>query len=438
MKTSTLKLTTAALLLSAFLTPAQAHFLYASVSPDKATFEFAESPGDDQLPDLAGKLSDTEFLAFPQPGSKGTKISPHSLGHIATVPVDRQVVAANLLYGILDRSEGGRGIFRLEYYAKATQSWAQAAEPVGQSYEILLKKSGDRIQITPVVNRKPANSEIVIYRRGQADQTLLFTGTPLEISTKDLVAVRGMHAIEKPGELDGKKYELIRQYATITAPAEADVPAGGDINAWYLLKHAYDARESFTDEIANISGTVISEASGKSTSTPFVYTFGNGLDFPGTGELPNEDVQHQIESIFSHRRGRNFVYGDGKNPIVFTGNNNANGIQVALQSDSQSTYRIKDNVITEVRRSIPTGYFIISVLDTLDTKFHSTLSQLFTVTYYDKAGQIKSVETFQDTYTIVEGFYLPAQRIMTTTTPEGAQTVVIKFEDLKLTLRERS
>jgi len=90
-------------------------------------------------------------------------------------------------------------------------------------------------------------------------------------------------------------------------------------------------------------------------------------------------------------------------------------------------------VITEVRRSTPTGYFIISILETLKTQYNTTLSQLFTVTYYDKTGQIKIVQTFQDSYTNVEGYYLPHKRTITNTTPNGVEKVTLTFSNLALT-----
>lgn len=433
MNTNHLKIVASALIALTLSSSSLAHFLYATATPTEGVFEFAESPGDDQLDDLAGKLEVTKFMHFPDLGTKSTALKPASLGHVSTVPIQKGIVAADLVYGILDRSEAGRGVFRLEYFAKGTQTWKQAESPIGQQYEILLKKVDSRILITPVVAGKPIPSDVIIYRRGKTEETLKFTSQPLEIAAKDLTAVRATHAIEKSGELEGKKYDLIRQYATITTPAEADVPAGGDINAWHLLKEAHDARESLQDAIASIAGQITVESKGQSKSVPFIYSFTTGLDIPGNGELPDEDAIHQIESIFTHRRGRAFALGDGQKPTIFTGDTNTNGIQIALQDSTNGSYRVKDNVITEVRRSTPTGYFIISILETLKTQYNTTLSQLFTVSYYDKTGKIKIVQTFQDSYTNVEGYYLPHQRTITNTTPNGVEKVTLTFSNLALT-----
>ncbi len=427
------RLTLSALTAISLATFAQAHFLYASATPSSATVEFAEYPGNSRIANLAGKMDTAKVFHFDNSSSQPQSLKLEKFDEITTSKMNGGTVIAEIVYGVMDRSEGGRGIFRLDYFAKGTQSWAEASKSYNREFEIVIKKDASGVTATALANGKPVACEYAISHHGTGEITGVSKDGTFKVDTDKLIAIRATHAIQKSGTLEDKKYDLIRQYATLTAPAEANVPAGGDLTAWYLLKQAHDSREVLPNTVSSVSGKVRVIQDGLEGTGIFTFSFKDGLKLEWSGAQSLQDrCKQQLSSLIAHRRGRAFELGDGSNPVAFTGDENAVGKQVTLQDKSNSTYRVSGDVISEVRRNSNDGYFIISILDIAKTDYGTQLPRHFAVSNFDAKGNLRSVDAFRDEYEKVEGIYMPVYRSIISLTGEGAKTFTIYFSDIKI------
>ena len=76
-----------------------------------------------------------------------------------------------------------------------------------------------------------------------------------------------------------------------------------------------------------------------------------------------------------------------------------------------STYRVKDDRITQINRKMPYVAFTINVEDSALTQDDKYLTTRYTVYYFSpKDGSLTNVESFSDTHTRVGAVDLPATR----------------------------
>ena len=132
--------------------------------------------------------------------------------------------------------------------------------------------------------------------------------------------------------------------------------------------------------------------------------------------VPNEDLkkweQGQISMIATHRGPRNFDESDGKYSLSFAGEeNHPQGPRIRIGDSMGSTYRIKDNRITQINRKMPYVAFTINVEDSTLTQDDKYLTTRYTVYYFSpKDGSLSNVESFSDTHVRVGNADLPATR----------------------------
>jgi hypothetical protein len=213
------------------------------------------------------------------------------------------------------------------------------------------------------------------------------------------------------------------------------IPAGADPQAYDLLKSAYDHRQQLPALFAGFSADIAVNDAGTEVAGKLVYTPGKPMDLT----LDNPATQMKwlrdaIGSLIGHRITGAFAQGDGSNPITFGADDHSPvGRLVALNDGLQSSYRVRDNQIVQVNRSMGDTKFTILVLDSLKTNEGKFLPRNFVVTYFDAGtGALKRAECFSDTYTEIHGAWLPTSR--TIVTSENGAVVARSFalRNLKL------
>lgn len=119
-----------------------------------------------------------------------------------------------------------------------------------------------------------------------------------------------------------------------------------------------------------------------------------------------------LYNLVGHRRGGDFAQGDGRNPLSFDkGPENNFGRLINLNDRMQSSYRVRDNKVTEVTRVAGNTRFTISVMETLEADPGKYLANHFTVAYRDaKTNALKMFEGYRDSYGQVDGVWLPVGR----------------------------
>lgn len=161
--------------ITATLVPASAHahFLWAYLTPEEKTLSIGlqESPTDSPLP-----------LGERSPKVKAWTTTEKSLplalsGDVLKTSTAAHCVGVSLDYGVLDRTDQGRGIYWLRYYAKAADSDEASQTKVDLPVDVAYAVSEGRPTVTVFNNGKPAaGAEVVVPGEGESE---LFSGSTL-------------------------------------------------------------------------------------------------------------------------------------------------------------------------------------------------------------------------------------------------------------------
>lgn len=202
-----------------------------------------------------------------------------------------------------------------------------------------------------------------------------------------------------------------------TAQGAKDVPAKADPEAWNLLKAARATREVLPDTVKRITAQLVFNDNGEIKTGTLEYEVQNQavIKIDGLSEEAKAWVNDQVNSVLAHRRNGDFSKSDGRHPITFAANDKADkspiGRRVELHDSMQSSYRIKNNQVVEVDRTMADDHFVINVLETTPTADGKFLPRNFIVNYFDaKTGAVKRSESFTDEYQKIDGVWVPATR----------------------------
>jgi hypothetical protein len=127
-------------------------------------------------------------------------------------------------------------------------------------------------------------------------------------------------------------------------------------------------------------------------------------------------TQQQLAMMVGHRGYRSFDQADGKYVLTLGPEEvHALGRLIYINGDGMnSRYRVKDERICQIQRSMERVKFTINIEDTITTRDDKVLTTRFTVYYFaPSTGQLTQVESFADDYTEVRGVVLPKTRRVT-------------------------
>jgi hypothetical protein len=209
-----------------------------------------------------------------------------------------------------------------------------------------------------------------------------------------------------------------------------------DPAAWNLLKSARETSQNFPANFAGVTVDIVLNDNGKVAKGSLTYKVGESgeLKIEGLDEETKGWLNDQAMSIIAHRRGGDFAKGDGRHPITFAEDDNSPaGRRIALNDSMKSFYRIRNQQVVEVDRTMGADHFVITVLETAKTPEGKSLPRHFTVTYFDaKTGAVKRTETFTDEYKLVDGVWFPASRRMVRAENGKAITRVTEFHNPRI------
>ncbi len=186
-----------------------------------------------------------------------------------------------------------------------------------------------------------------------------------------------------------------------------------DPNARGLLRKAFDKTARWQPDFKGFTADLSANVSGKEYRGSVTVKGPKDV----TVTLPDPEVQkwaeNQIGMIAVHRGPRSFDESDGKYALTL-GDDAIHplGPSLHIHGDGmQSSYRIKDDRITQINRRMPYVAFTINVEDSAQTADHKYLTTRYTVYYFSpKDGSLTNVESFSDTHTRVGASDLPATR----------------------------
>lgn len=434
---------------------ANAHFIWIELKPagdaQQARVYFGEeaSPGESHL---IGKVAHTKlWLRTPSGEPQELKAAAGQGAEEAVLSAgcpssDAASLEATCDYGIYERGPSG---LLLQYYAKHLGGdWARHADKLARTsrlkLDIVPQQEAAELKLQVLYNGQPApGGEVVVVdpageaHEFQADKEgRVVAPTP----AGGRYAVRAAH-IEPAatGERNGKKFAQTWHYCTLTL----DVPGTGksskltaskssDPSALEALTRARDGRSLWND-FPGFSTTLTVTDGGKQITGKAT------IDANGTVELdmpksPVADwVEEQLNSLVQHRMPDGEV---AQGQVTYSDEDTSHplGRKIDLGDPSlQSAYRLKDDVIMEVNRSMGPMRFTISVLEIVRNAENKYLPRSFTMNFFDaKTGELRTGLAYWNDWQRVGKFDLPKTITEVAAKKGGASTRQIAFSDVKL------
>jgi len=427
-----------AALLAALTVPAQAHFIWLSVEPGsdgkpEARVWFGEdpSPGAEHL---APKVAHTKVRAGA--GDLATDVelkavTGDGLGEwIGKLPNAHGSVQLEATCDYGTYGHGGTSTL-VQYYAKALKpatsaDLAAAARSKELPLDVVPELTPEGLKFTVLWQGKPsAKTPVSVLDLEGKDEELTTDdeGQVLHRNPgKGLISARaGQREDDKAGERNGKKYDSVSHFTTLTlrlpvdaqvasAPSATPAPAAEAAGepAGDLLAKAREARAmwhdfpGFTGEVVltideqGVPGRITVDEAGEVV-----------LDVPNADADGLKWARRQLASLVSHRMPADAI-GSGAT-VVPEGGDHPLGKLIKLEGESMgSVYRIDNNVVTEVNRDTPTGRFTISVMDVYWNPEHKYLPTAFNVSYWEQpSGKLKSSQSNLHRWERVGAFDLP-------------------------------
>lgn len=227
----------------------------------------------------------------------------------------------------------------------------------------------------------------------------------------------------------------------IDTPAQSEKPPSpkADPAAWNLLKAARETREVLPDTVKHIAAQLVFNDNGDIKTGTVSYDVQSRaiIQIEGLSDEAKAWVEDQVNSVLAHRRNGDFNKADGRHPITFAANDKDDksplGRRVELHDAMKSSYRIKNNQVVEVDRTMADDHFVITVLETTPTAKGKFLPRTFVVNYFDaKTGALKRSEMFTDEYQKVEEVWIPASRRIIVAQNGEITTRLLIFQNIVL------
>lgn len=236
--------------LAALPSASQAHFLWATLDPQSRTVAVGlqEVPGTEPLPLGARAARVRAWLPLNRP------VSLKADGNWLRGDAKGGSVGVGLDYGVIDRRDGGRGVFWLKYYAKAAATVGASQSELDLPVELSAVVAGDgKTRVTVRKDGKPAAGADVVVE--DADGKTAFEGKTdaegaavLPPATGPL-QVRALVTESTPGSHEGKHYDLIRSYGTLTVQNPAAEPLSRQFRESFGEMHDVVSNTAFIDTV---------------------------------------------------------------------------------------------------------------------------------------------------------------------------------------------
>jgi hypothetical protein len=197
---------------------------------------------------------------------------------------------------------------------------------------------------------------------------------------------------------------------TTAQPTVADDPQARE-----LLRRAFENTARWQKDFTGFTADLTINISGKATSSPVIVKSPREVSV----QLADADVQkwaqEQLGMIAVHRGPRSFEESDGKYVLTMEEDGHPMGTKLVIHG-SNSFYRLKDNRITQINRSMAHPgmapfAFTINVEESAVTQDQKYLTTKYTVYYYSPTdGKLNNVESFTDSHVRIGSSDLPATR----------------------------
>lgn len=412
------------LLLVAGLAPSiQAHFLFVRVLAPAEGGRFAEvyfselaEAGD---PRFIDKIAHTQLWLQNAPGKFEPLLARKTPDRLrAHLPTSGSIgVVGACTYGVLARPK--QPTFLLRHFPKALAGQPEELDKMRpldrQPLEILAAFGKDEVRFTVLLDGKPMPGAAFTTVDAALQNTRL-TGDDKGIAiwkpaAPGAYSVYTHHTRKEGGEFGGKKYEEIRDFATL-AFSWPLVRKDADAAAVALFEEAIAARaqwEKFPGFQARIRGNLAGRAFEGAISLDAKGTATFTDDDPSRAESVSPWVEDQLQSIALHRLPRP---GSGDKPLLRFAEGKAEGplgrLLIFEGGAFASSYRVKDKQIVVVNRHLAKENMTITILENDKNAEGRFLPRCYVAQYFDaESGRLLRTETVQNRWQRVGAWDLP-------------------------------
>jgi Protein of unknown function (DUF3386) len=203
---------------------------------------------------------------------------------------------------------------------------------------------------------------------------------------------------------------------TYTRQTAQSVAMQDDAKARELLHRAFDRTARWRADFVGFTAALTVHDDGMEHRGTVDVTMPRTVEVSIAEAGLQQWTQQQLAMMVGHRGYRSFDQADGKYVLTLGPEEaHALGRLIYINGDGMnSRYRVKDERICQIQRSMERVKFTINIEDTITTRDDKVLTTRFTVYYFAPGtGQLTQVESFADDYTEVRGVVLPKTRRVT-------------------------
>jgi hypothetical protein len=186
-----------------------------------------------------------------------------------------------------------------------------------------------------------------------------------------------------------------------------------DSNARDLLRQAFDRTARWPADFGGFSASLLCHDNGVEQWGTVKVTMPRTVEVSLPEAGLQQWAQQQLAMLAGHRAYRTFDQADGKYVLTLgPQDTHPLGWLVNIYGDGMdSRYRVRDERICQIQRTMERVKFTINIEDTMTTRDDKILTTRFTVYYFaPDSGRLTQVESFVDDYAEVQGVILPKTR----------------------------
>lgn len=218
--------------------------------------------------------------------------------------------------------------------------------------------------------------------------------------------------------------------AMIMAAGALTVRATADKDAAELLSAAQNMRETWPTSFPGFTARVHVEQDSKVGDGTISVSSEGRVDVALDDADLKKLVASTLGSLVSHRMAAEPSH---ENPSLGPTDTHPQGRAILLNDAGKSLYRIRDNQILQVNRSMGPIRFTIDILRNRIVEGGKYLPAFFTVTYRDATtGALQRTETFEESYARIGGMYLPSSRRVVSASPSATSITTITLTDHRI------
>lgn len=190
-------------------------------------------------------------------------------------------------------------------------------------------------------------------------------------------------------------------------------PVQDDHKARELLRRASERTYRWPKDFGGFLADLTCEQSGKIAKGRVEVKSAREVKVSLDDEVLAKWAEGQIGMMAIHRSARPFEEADGRFSLTLgEEDHHPLGRLIYIHGDGMnSRYRIKEDRITQINRSMERMRFTINVEDSLTTPDGRFLTTRYNVYYFAPAeGRLINVESYSDQHAVIEGIFLPGSR----------------------------